>query len=317
MNTTRAFFTLLGCLLLCGCDPNSRLLEPNIQYAPSSQLVEQKDTSFKPLEIDELKQSWGKELLIANRFAREFDLYRAITAFKRAQFLIPQDNRDRRLQMDYSIVLSYYLGGKPLEAIEHFESSLLFTADYTFSAYDDLLIVLYDSYQKIGQPKKAAIVYSRIEIRNPERALNIKLSEAIIQGQLEEIKVRAAQFSGKNEIDFFLKTYEDRALSVRTAQILNGVLPGAGYYYVGQKTTALTSLVINTLFTGAAVHFFLQGNIAAGVITASLELGWYIGGINGAGLAAKEYNERLYEVLSKEILIQKKLFPVLMLQNAY
>lgn len=313
----RSFFSLLFCALLCSCDPNSRNLEPTIQYAPTSHLIEQKDTSFSPLKFEELKQGWGKELLIANRFAREFDLYRAITAYKRAQFLSPQDNRDRRLQMDYGIVLSYYLGGKFLEAIEHFEASALFHTDYTFSAYDDLLIVLYDSYQKSAQPQKAAIVYSRLEIRNPQKAANIKFSEAIISGNLEEIREKSTYFSGKKEIDSFLKTYEEKALSVRTAQILNGVLPGAGYYYVGQKTTALTSFTINALFSGAAWRFFLQGNIAAGVIIASLEIGWYIGGINGAGLAAKEYNERLYEVLAKDILIQKKLFPVLMLQSAY
>ena len=53
-----------------------------------------------------------------------------------------------------------------------------------------------------------------------------------------------------------------------------------------------------------------QGNIAAGLITASFETGWYFGGINGAGLAAQEFNQRMYEVNTKEIMFQNRLFPI-------
>ena len=43
-------------------------------------------------------------------------------------------------------------------------------------------------------------------------------------------------------------------------------------------------------------------SLVAGIFTASLEAGWYLGGINGAGLSAKIYNDRLYSELGKEAL---------------
>ena len=46
-------------------------------------------------------------------------------------------------------------------------------------------------------------------------------------------------------------------------------------------------------------------------------MGWYFGGINGAGLAAQEYNERVYERLARDTMIENKLFPILMLEKAF
>lgn len=79
-----------------------------------------------------------------------------------------------------------------------------------------------------------------------------------------------------------IEGYEKHAKSIKTAQCLNAVLPGAGYWYIGQKQTAVTALLVNSLFIGAASYFFVDGNIPAGVITLSLESGWYFGGIYGA-----------------------------------
>ena len=95
------------------------------------------------------------------------------------------------------------------------------------------------------------------------------------------------------------------------------LLPGAGYYYVGQKKAALTAFVINSLFTAAAYQFFAKGYPAAGFITLSFEAGWYFGGINGAGLAAKEYNERLYEVKAKDFMLKERLFPLLTFETSF
>ncbi len=98
---------------------------------------------------------------------------------------------------------------------------------------------------------------------------------------------------------------------------MNAILPGAGYYYVGQKKTAVTSFLINALFIGTAWVFFQQKNVPAALITLSFETGWYFGGINGAGLAANEYNERLYEVNTKEQLFENKLFPLFYFKKSF
>lgn len=102
-----------------------------------------------------------------------------------------------------------------------------------------------------------------------------------------------------------------------TARLLNALLPGAGYYYVGQKSTALTSLCLNILFTAAAVHFFEKNEIAAALITTSLELGWYIGGINGAGMAAIELNEKKWREFCEKHMEKEKVWPIFQLQTQF
>ncbi len=120
-----------------------------------------------------------------------------------------------------------------------------------------------------------------------------------------------------NHMIFFFSEYCCKAKSVKKAQMLNAILPGAGYYYVGQKKSALTSFIINTLFTAAAYQLFDKGYFAGGLIVSSLELGWYLGGINGAGLEAKEYNQSIYNTMAKDTMAQNRLFPVLMFETTF
>ena len=92
---------------------------------------------------------------------------------------------------------------------------------------------------------------------------------------------------------------------------------GAGYFYLGQKQSGITALLLNGLFIGASVYFFEDGNIPAGIIFTSFEAGWYFGGIYGAGLEAKYYNERLYESMATPMMHRERLFPILMLNYAF
>lgn len=307
-------------MLCCSCQSVNCQIEPNFSYIPTSCDIENRSSAFSSLSKEEYRYDWAKELIIANQFAIELDLYRAITSYKRARILLPTAKKyaERRLQIDYGLVQAYYLGQKYQETIDIFEKGPLFDAPNTFPAMDDLLVIVYDSYQKLNKFEKACKILSFIESRSQEAAANLRLSEALINADWPLLSEFSEQ---ENEdsllINNFTDFYWSNAKSVKQAQVLNAILPGAGYLYVDQKQTALTSFVINTLFIAAAYHFFDHGNIAAGIITTSLEMGWYLGGINGAGLAAKEYNEALYQATGREILIKRKLFPVLMLQYAF
>jgi len=115
----------------------------------------------------------------------------------------------------------------------------------------------------------------------------------------------------------FVDSYTLQQKSVRKAQLLNAILPGAGYAYVGQKKSALTSFLINTLFIAATWRLAQRGHIAAACITGGLEMGWYGGGINGAGLAAKEHNKVVYEALAHAYMRKQALFPFLMLETRF
>ena len=161
---------LILCGLLCGCSEKSCILEPNITYIPQAKRVECLESPFADLSPMEKKQSWGKELYIGMALAREMDLYRAITAFKRALILIPRDQTDRRLQIHYCILECYYLGGKYQDAIDVFETTPLYNAPSAFPAFNDLLIIVYDAYLQTGQDEKAAKIYQVIEVSEPEKA---------------------------------------------------------------------------------------------------------------------------------------------------
>lgn len=290
---------LIAVAFLTGCHPKSAMIEPQIVYVPQERHISRLPSAFPPLSRDELLFDWAKELLIGEKFARELDLFRAITALKRAQFLMPETGV-RRLQVDYDILECYYLGGKFQEVIHLFEASRLSEVNQTFPPFPDLMLMLYDSYLKTSQCERADRIFQLIEKCSPETAKKLEEGDALMKGSQE-----------------FYNEYLPHMLSVRKAQTLNAVFPGAGYYYVGQKKAALTSFIINTLFTAAAIHFFEQGNVGAGIITASLEFGWYAGGINGAGLAAKEHNQMVYNVYGKERMIQKGLFPILMFDTSF
>ena len=80
---------LLGiCICLVGCYRVPDKIEPQLACSVEQKYLERLPAPFKPLTLDERKDEWGKEYLIGVAFAKELDLYRAITAFKRAQILV-------------------------------------------------------------------------------------------------------------------------------------------------------------------------------------------------------------------------------------
>jgi tetratricopeptide (TPR) repeat protein len=295
-------------LLLTGCFPKKVEMEPKIFYVPQERMINALPSAFPPLTPLELTQDWGKELKIANTFARELDLYRAITSYKRALVFIPLTETKRRQQIYFGIFESYYLGQKYTDALNIFETTELTQVTQEFPSFGELLIMLYECYQKTDQFEKAEKILEIIEKGSAQIGCDLRLSTALIDVDLPVISNLAPNFF----CDYLAETK-----SVRKAQLLNALLPGAGYYYVGEKRSALTSFMINALFIAAAYSFFDHGNIAAGIITLSLESGWYFGGINGAGLAANEFNERVYETKAKDFMFCKKLFPVLMFNTSF
>lgn len=309
--------TALLCVLLPACQQNCAVLEPNICYSPPQPMVEKMPPAFAPLSQEEQCQDWAKELYLGKAFAKEMDLYRALTCFKRALILLPPDMCARRQEVEYDIFLAYYLGGKYQDALDTFERSKLLQVPESFPAFHDLLIVLYDAYLKNDQPDKAYKILCLIASTDEPLSHNLGLGTAVIEVNLPSLSKATEWHPAGPELQEFLFDYSRQAKSVSKARTLNTVLPGAGYYYVGQKKAAVTSFIINALFIAATYQLFDRGYTAAGIITGSLECGWYFGGINGAGLAAKEYNEQLYHSLGKEYMIKNRLFPLLMLQKGF
>ncbi|MBI2811223.1 MAG: tetratricopeptide repeat protein [Candidatus Melainabacteria bacterium] len=250
-------------------------------------------------------------------FAHELDLYQAIISFKRAAFLLPQDEKIRSLEIDYEILLCYYLGKKYKDVLYTFDHSPLRFVDQGFPALHDLLLILFETYQVEKMDNKAERTLQLIQYYYPEEAERLKLSAALSQGDIPQVEQIADTTPDKPYLDDFLTQYEMHKKSVSKAQGLNALMPGAGYLYLGQKQSATTAFFLNGLFIAASTLFFIDGNIPAGVIFTSFEAGWYFGGIYGAGLEAKHYNERLFESMAGPMMNRERLFPALMLNYAF
>jgi hypothetical protein len=292
-------------IFLLGCSTCKTEFDPTLTYEVPERKIQALPTPFKPLSKDDLQSLWGKELYLGVKFGQEADYYRAITAFKSSLFLLPKSQTERKAQLEYYLALSYFFGLKYREALEIVENSSLLPLDPSFPSARELKILLWSSYKETCQDEKA-LLYT------PDDP-SLELSEAFFNADLATLNT----YRDNPKVDNFLNAYYAEVLSPRKAKTLQALLPGLGYLYVGQKNTAFTSFVINALFIGATYQFFHKGYPAAALITLSLESGWYLGGINGAGLAANEFNERLYENLAKPAMIDNKLFPVLMFTYAF
>lgn len=307
----KKIYILLIALTLNSCYRVSSKIEPKIKRSFEVEHIKNIPFSFPPLTAKERETNWGGEYMIARSFARDLDLYRAISTFKRSKILIPEDKQERVQEIDYQILLCYYLGGKPKEVIKTFEESSLPFVDRNFPAFNDLLIIMYETYRDDKNFKKAENIKGVIN-ENREVSKRLDISDALLSADIERLKSFKEPY-----IDTFLQSYEKEKKSVGSAKFLNAILPGAGYLYLGQKKSAITSLLLNGLFIFASYEFFKNGYIAAGVITTSFEMGWYFGCIYGAGEEAKFYNERLYKENAETLMNKRKLFPFFMLNYAF
>ncbi|HSX03289.1 MAG TPA: tetratricopeptide repeat protein [Rhabdochlamydiaceae bacterium] len=319
MKTKLPFISLLLALfLLSGCFRASReCLEPKINFAFQERYLRQLPQPFSPLTFEERKEDWGREYLIGMRFAKELDLYQAMTAFRRAEILAPDNVESRKLEMEYAVLLSYYFGKRYEEVANAFATSKLSNVNDSFPAFHDLLIILYDTYQQLGDEAKAYQILQLIQYYYPADYEKLTISSAMVSASLAQLRTIASESSEAPYLNQLLCNYDSGKKSVGKAQLFNALLPGGGYLYLGQKQTALTAFLVNSLFIAATVTFFQKGEIAAGIITASFEAGWYFGGIYGAAQEAKFYNERLYERNATPMMNQCRLFPALMLNYGF
>lgn len=313
----RLCLLLLACLTFAGCKRVDDRIEPTLSYSVQDRYLLSLPSPFPPLSEEEKAEDWGREMQIGFGFAHQLDLYQAMTAFKRAEFLIPQEEKERLVEIQYEILLCYYMGKKWDDTIYFFERSELRYVNQNFPAFHDLLVIMNETYQEAGMENKSEKFLHVIYNNYPEEGEKLILSKALVQGDIDTVKSIAAGPPEQVYLENFLNEYRSRKKSVATAQTLNAFLPGAGYLYLGQNQSATTAFFLNGLFIAASTLFFLDGNIAAGAIFTSFEAGWYFGGIYGAGLEAKAYNERLFESMATPMMHREKLFPALMLNYAF
>ncbi len=306
-----AFAALLA--LTVACFPKSKPLDVQVCREPMKKDFRDLPTTFPPLEPHERKEEWGREYQMGIRFARDFDLYRAITAFKRSLYLMPRRNQERRLEAQYYIALSYFLGERWCELIETIEEGPLLNITSDFPAYQELLVMLHTAYLHTSQCDKACSTERKLQAIDPALASRIELGSAVQSGDLMTL----SNYRSDPAINHLVNNYCHCRKSIKKAQTLSAILPGAGFWYVGQRQSAITAAALNALFIAAAVQLFRHGHYAAGAFVTSLEIGWYTGGIYGAGEAAHLYNSRLYEKQALPVMQSQKLYPYMALRWSF
>ncbi len=309
---------LLGLLFLSfsACYHVPDKIDARLSYECKVQELKNFSHTFAPLTPAEKNSDWGKEYLIGQTFAKKLDLYRAISTFERADILISANKEERKEEIQYFILLCYYLAQRYERILDYFEKSELYHADRSFPAFQDLLIILYESSLQTGKKQEAEKIQKMIAENFPKAAKKLKLSAALIDADFSQLNAFKQEKEFKY-LDPFLQNYEAKKKSIGKAKLFNALLPGAGYFYLGQNRTALTALLINGLFIFGTYEFFHKGYKAAAIITLSFETGWYFGGINGAGEEAKCYNETLYQQEAANLMQQEKLFPFFSLQYTF
>ena len=309
---------ILTTLVLTSCRSQNDKIEPQVSYVLHESYVKKLPSAFQPLSESESSEAWAKEYQIGHAFAERLDLYQALTAFKRSDILLPQQEVDRKLEVQYDILLCYYLGAKYEDVSHQFETGALrSTTPQTFPAFHDLLVVMYDSYGKLGQAKKAEGMAQLIDYYYPKTEQKLEISSALQDGDIPMLRYLAEKNPEEKNLTRVLNEYDKEKKSSATARALNAFIPGSGYLYLGQKQSAFTAFFLNTAFIVASYEFFNRGYNAAGIIFTSFEAGWYFGGIYGAGEEAKHYNERIYEKIATPVSNEEKYFPVMMIKYAF
>lgn len=302
---------LLTLVLLTGCFRVGEELEPQINASVQDRYLKSLPAPFSHTTGS---ADWEKEERIGMGFAKELDLYQALTAFKRASFLLPASDTAHRTELDYDTLLAYYLGNKFQETIYTFDMTSLRRTTPEFTPYHDLMVMLYDSRSHLNQTEQADEIIDYMQTAYPETGQKLALSKIVIKGDIPALEKVAPSHP---EIQKLLNDYNLEKKSTSTAQLLNTFVPGTGYFYLGQTQSGITAVLLNGLFIWASVYFFQHGNTAAGIIFTSIEAGWYFGGIYGAGQEAKLYNERVYERHATPMMNENRYFPILMLKYGF
>ncbi len=298
--------------MLCACQPLRTPIHACIDFDRPARDVAQMPSAFPPSHRGE----WTADANVGLAFASQNDLYRAISSWKRAEILLPHNESEERLHLLYDIFLANVIAQHYAEAIEIMETTPLGSVTATFPPHLDLATLLYASYVNTCNPTKAARVLGLIRHYNPERADRLQLWESLSQADIcEAIDLATAQ--DNQAVLQQIAQYDLYAKSPGGAAFLNAIIPGMGYAYTGLYGSATTSFLLNALFIWAAVEFFDHHLYAAGIITAGIETGWYFGGIYGAGLAAKRYNEQLYDREIRPVLIEQRLFPIFQINYGF
>lgn len=231
----------------------------------------------------------------------EADYYRAITEYKRFNYLHPSDNLIEK--SNFRIGQCYFKAGRWAETIDSFDAFIQKHPSGVY--YPDALYLKGKAEKELKRFSDALATFDSLAGINADDYLDKALYERalVLLAQQDWQKAREAFAMTPKEsplhpsADIYVQGLDRMdALprkSPELAGMLAAVLPGAGHLYTERPRDALASFLLNAAFIWAAVECFRNDNNVAGGIVAFFELGWYGGNIYSAVSSAHKYNRRV------------------------
>jgi outer membrane protein assembly factor BamD (BamD/ComL family)/TM2 domain-containing membrane protein YozV len=231
----------------------------------------------------------------------EGDYYRAITEYKRFNYLYPVDILVEKA--DFRIGECYFKAGRRSEAIDSFN---VFIRQYPAGALRPDALYLKGQAEKEQKRYTDALTTFDELIRTGDanyrdRALYAQALVLLAQQDWQRAREIFGSLPQESPLYPSAIIYSDGLgrmdglprKSPALAGTLAAVLPGAGHLYAERPRDGLVSFLLNGSFIWAAVELFRNNNNVAGGIVAFFELGWYGGNIYSAVGSAHKYNQRI------------------------
>lgn len=258
---------------------------------------------LNPLEASDCLREFKLGIALAEKSEAEL----AIQSFKRAEVSAPESPKEIRMALQYAQLWVYYQNYRFEEATRYFEKVDLLFAGESFPQFKELLLMMFESYERSEQFTKADHVLERIKKSYPHEVQQRLLSRALFRKdfkKIEDLSTDAPQHEFLNRLS---QGYQKKIKSPKLAKWLGILCPGAGYLYAGQTKSAITSFLINGLLIAASSQLFVGHYYALGLLLATFEAGWYVGGVLGGTEAAKSFNNQLYEDFESKVTFQEQI----------
>lgn len=167
-----------------------------------------------------------------------------------------------------------------------------------------------------------------LDLGNFEQAIKLYKSTISLNNSIKPDKIYsllglayAQEFEFKKSSEYFLKINKESPLFYNAnncVTILNfmdnykykkkyiagilSIIPGAGYYYSGHKSSAISSLIVNSLLGYALYSNIKNENYGMATLVGVFSFSFYIGNISGSIKSTKRYNK----VIDNKIINQIK-----------
>src|SRR4029078_515625 len=102
--------------------------------------------------------------------------------------------------------------------------------------------------EQLGETEKAEKIQSLMQETDAKIHEGLSLYSTMQTADLATLRSWNPNSSLAPCVKELLSCYDAGKKAVTAAQWLNAMIPGAGYFYVGQKQPAVTALLVNGLF---------------------------------------------------------------------